>query len=66
MTAVLVSPSRDSAARPLTHRLAARIGGALTAWADRPFAPEPRHTDRVARMESARDTAARTLPQLPR
>lgn len=61
MTAVLVS-----AYRPLTHRLAAHVGHALTAWADRPLARAPRDADRVALMERARDAAARSLPQLPR
>ncbi len=61
MTAVLVS-----AYRPLTHRLAARVGNALTAWADRPLARAPHDADRVAIMERTRDSAARALPQLPR
>lgn len=61
MTAVLVSTYR-----PLTHRLALRIGQALTAWADRPSHREPYDAERVARIESARHSAALTLPQLPR
>jgi hypothetical protein len=61
MTAVLVS-----AYRPLPHRLALRLGRALTAWGARPLAREPHDADRVARMERSRDAAARTLPQLPR
>ena len=61
MTAVLVSTYR-----PVSHRLALRIGQALTAWGDRPLRREPHDADRIARIESARDSAARTLPQLPR
>ena len=61
MTAVLVSSYR-----PLTHRVALRLGRALTAWADRPTGRAPHDAERVARIESARDSAARTLPQLPR
>lgn len=61
MTAVLVSTYR-----PLTHRVALRVGRALTAWGARPLAREPHHADRVARLERTRDAAARTLPQLPR
>ena len=61
MTAVLVSTYR-----PLTHRVAARVGRALTAWADRPLARAPHDVDRVELIERTRDTAARTLPQLPR
>ncbi|MGO4594007.1 hypothetical protein AB4Z18_09310 [Leifsonia sp. 2TAF2] len=66
MTAVVVSAILDSTARPLPHRLALRLGRALIAWGARPLAREPRHLDRVDRMERARDAAARTLPQLPR
>lgn len=61
MTAVLVSTYR-----PFTHRLAARVGHALTAWADRPLARTPRDAERVALIERTREHAARTLPQLPR
>ncbi|ANF30541.1 hypothetical protein A0130_01615 [Leifsonia xyli] len=61
MTAVLVSTYR-----PFTHRLAARAGKALTAWADRPLARAPRDAERVALIERTREHAARTLPQLPR
>ncbi|WP_431221104.1 hypothetical protein [Leifsonia xyli] len=61
MTAVVVS-----AYRPLTHRVAHRLGRALTAWAERPLAREPFHAERIARIETARDSAARALPQLPR
>ncbi|MGO4535472.1 hypothetical protein [Leifsonia sp. 2MCAF36] len=61
MTAVLVSTYR-----PLTHRLALRIGRALTAWGARPLCREPYDAERVARIETARDSAARILPQLPR
>ena len=61
MTAVLVPVHR-----PLTHRVAVRLGRALTAWGDRPPARDLRHAERVARIEGARDTAARMLPQLPR
>ncbi|MCU1347893.1 MAG: hypothetical protein JWO56_923 [Acidobacteria bacterium] len=61
MTAVLVSTYR-----PLTHRLALRIGQALTAWGDRPLGHAPYDAERVSRIETARDSAARTLPQLPR
>lgn len=62
MTAVLVPPYR----RPLAHRLALRLGLALTAWGARPPARGPHHADRVALVERTRDAAARTLPQLPR
>jgi len=61
MTAVLVSTYR-----PLTHRVALRLGRALTAWGDRPLRHAPFDAERVARIESARDSAARVLPQLPR
>lgn len=61
MTAVLVSSYR-----PISHRLALRVGRALTAWGARPLTREPRHAERVALVEAARDSAARTLPQLPR
>ncbi|WP_285117025.1 hypothetical protein [Leifsonia sp. fls2-241-R2A-40a] len=61
MTAVLISVYR-----PLTHRVALRLGHALTAWGARPLAREPYDHDRVARIERTRDAAARTLPQLPR
>jgi hypothetical protein len=61
MTAVLVSTYR-----PLTHRVALRLGRALTAWGDRPLRRAPFDAERVARIETARDSAARILPQLPR
>ncbi|RDV46573.1 hypothetical protein DOE76_00500 [Leifsonia sp. ku-ls] len=61
MTAVLVSPHR-----PFAHRVALRLGRALTAWGDRPPARGPQYADRVALVERTRDTAARSLPQLPR
>ncbi|MEN0085864.1 MAG: hypothetical protein AAGC66_13965 [Leifsonia sp.] len=61
MTAVLVSTYR-----PLTHRVALRLGRALTAWGDRPLAREAHHADRVALVERTRHDATRTLPQLPR
>ena len=61
MTAVLVSSYR-----PFTHRVAVRLGRALTAWGDRPLSRAPFDAERVARIESAREAAAHTLPQLPR
>ena len=61
MTAVLVTPYR-----PFTHRVALRVGRALTAWGARPLPRGVRHADRVERIERTRDTATRTLPQLPR
>jgi hypothetical protein len=61
MTTVVVATYQ-----PWSHRAALRLGEALTAWGRRPATSEPVHAERVARMEAARDSAARTLPQLPR
>ncbi|GAA2062752.1 MULTISPECIES: hypothetical protein [Leifsonia] len=61
MTAVLVTTYR-----PFTHRVALRVGRALTAWGARPLPHGLGHADRVERIERTRDTAALTLPQLPR
>lgn len=61
MTAVLVTPYR-----PFTHRVALRVGTALTAWGARPLPRGLRHADRVELIERTREAAAHTLPQLPR
>jgi hypothetical protein len=61
MTTVVISPYR-----PWSHRVALRIGGALSAWGARPIAHDGRHDARVALIEGSRDGAARVLPQLPR
>lgn len=61
MTAVTLT-----AYRPLTHRLALKLGRVLTEWATRPLAREPHHVERVELVERSRESAARTLPQLPR
>ncbi|WP_158863891.1 hypothetical protein [Leifsonia sp. AG29] len=52
--------------RPLVHRAALRLGGALTEWGARPAAQAVSYSERTARMEASREAAARTVPQLPR
>jgi hypothetical protein len=61
MTTVVIS-----AYRPWSHRVALRIGSALTAWGARPIVHDGQHDARVALIEGSREAAARVLPQLPR